>query len=122
MDDSSMNKTIHEFLGKCGNHEWIPDTRHPKAIKACKRCGLKTNQSDTRKLLGVPDYTNCLNAIRTAELKVIEKFGEDAYVGALMRVLIGGPKPSDKFYCDVATADAKTRAVAIVDVIEGDEK
>lgn len=116
--EENTNRAIHQFLGKCWHESAIAKRLKSETFDCaqCDKCREIFSNTDN------PDYTTDLNAIREAELKVTAtKEGEVAYSSALAK-RIGGCRDKTEWSIVFATADAKTRTVAVLDVIEGDEK
>lgn len=118
MDDETINRTIHEFLGKCW-HELGPKVLDPsdksRTGRVCPHCRrfFRDEQIPNK-----PDYCSDLNAIREAELKVVESKGATVY----SENLVAQWAEADRQYLDIAviaTADARTRCLAVLKAIEG---
>jgi len=109
MENETINRTIHEFLGKCVHQM---ETLRPGAYfthgQKCTKCGAFEDW-------GVPNYTNDknLHLVREAEVKVVEKYGEVRYGEELAKNTTGF---SD--YCRIALAPARTRCEAIIALLE----
>lgn len=109
MDAETINRKIHEWLGKCG---FDPDANFPAV---CAKCGEPNHRHKT------PDCTTDLNAVREAELKCIEEFGDEAYMTALIEAQedceVDGWSGSKLFLVLIITP-ADKRAQAVCDVLE----
>ena len=103
--DKTTNQIIHEWLGKC----WHNTVADPSGFG--RRCAVcRMTFWDDQKIL--PDYENDLNAVREAELKAIEEFGELMYWDELER---GLEHPTT---VNAITAPASVRAEAIRNLVE----
>ncbi len=114
-----INRVIHEWLGKGCWHEQAGIWDYAVHCLYCDEEFAKPAALD----IGKRYYTTDLNAVREAELKVIEKFGIERYGKALTKLAFSdGVISDDQHGAFLITADAKTRAAAVIDVIEGNEK
>lgn len=108
MSEKSTNQVIAEWMGKC-SHRPIWNLK-------CGDCGL--NYEPT------PDYESDLNAVREAELKAVEVFGEVAVAIGLEKAVneietAKGICTHDEIVWRSHFADSKSRAKAIRKLIEG---
>jgi len=110
MDAEKINRTIHEWLGR--GEDWH-EFEWEAGESDCQRCSK--NMADH--LDAFPDYTTNLNAVREAELKCTEEFGEVAYLDALSHRNATDKGPfTELTRCAIAPADK--RAQAVCDVLE----
>ena len=116
MDAEQINKRIHEWLGKC----WHDIQEFIEGYKTGRKC-IRCNKSFTLISWKSPDYTTDLNAVREAELKCIEEFGDEAYMTALIEAQedceVEGWSGSKLFLVLIITP-ADKRAQAVCDVLE----
>ena len=120
MDAEQINKRIHEFVtGTNCDHNEISKADGSEPWQ-CQQCGRTFLDDDN---WFPKPYTTDLNAVREAELKCIEEFGEFEYGTALLEYLDEGglhynPNLDNKHAARLALLPAEIRAQAVYDVLE----
>lgn len=119
MDAEQINKRIHEFVtGTNCDHNEISRKADGSEPWQCQQCGRVF--LDGENWFPKP-YTTDLNAVREAELKCIEEFGDEAYMTALIEAQedceVDGWSGSKLFLVLIITP-ADKRAQAVCDVLE----
>ena len=106
------NQILHKWMGRGCWHQAGHYIGQSTWTFICMHCGL---QKVPVECLG-PKYTVDLNAVRQVELKAIESFGVNQLANALtdaVHQIIPSPDIENVIF-----ADARTRAFALVELIE----
>ena len=119
MDAETINRKIHEWMGKCWHEpKSAPSKWGWDLIARCSKCDCQDAWRGNDFVR--PLYTTDLNAVREAELKCIEEFGAEEYLTVLTGQVLAFVSfdSAVEEEAAIATATALERAQAVYDVLE----
>lgn len=117
MDDTGINKFLHQAMGKCW-HQWKRRDRDYFLCVRCRETAFDVN--DEPSIDPLPNYCTSLDAVAVVEAFVIECKGFSAYERALtLEIREEAEFQMQSNLIMAAIASAKTRATACYKVLGG---